>query len=270
LPNFLLPEGQEKLNKPVPDVNSTRKMKNTSLVILFLLIPLSVFSQDVIRITPDLELFRISENAYVHVSYSTVEGYGRISANGLIFINKNKAFLFDTPWNDSQTSALVSYIKDKMKLEIEGFAPNHWHADCMGGLQYLKSQKIKSYANQVTIEIAEKLGLPVPDAGFRDSLKLPLGDKFIYCYFFGAAHSTDNIVVWIPSEDLLFPGCMCKSINSENLGNISDGDLSEYPKTISKVIHKFRAAKIVIPGHGPIGGPELLTHTEALIARQKH
>ena len=90
----------------------------------------------------------------------------------------------------------------------------------------------------------------MPDQGFEDSLRLSLGDKFVYCYFLGAAHSLDNIVVWIPSEEILFPGCMCESLDSDNPGNISDGDISEYPVTIDKVIEKFRSAKVVIPGTG--------------------
>ncbi len=242
-------------------------MKKTTFLILLGFIQLVANSQELIRISPDLELLKISENAYVHISYSTLSNYGRVSANGLIFINNKSAFLFDTPWTDSLTCVLISYLKDHMKLQITGFVPNHWHEDCMGGLNYLKSQKIKSFANQSTIEIAKKTGLPVPDQGFKDSLRLSLGDKFIYCYFLGAAHSLDNIVVWVPSEEILFPGCMCKSLNSNNLGNIADGDISEYPTTINKVIYKFKSAKVVIPGHGQIGGPELLIHTKSLIIK---
>ena len=243
-------------------------MKKTLLMLLLIaLIHLTGLSQqvfDTIQISPDLELIKLSENAYVHVSYSTLPGYGRTSANGLIFVNEKSAFLFDTPWTDSLTMILVSYIKDHLGVKIMGFVPNHWHVDCMGGLGYLQSQKIKSYANQLTIQIAKTKKLPVPDYGFKDSLRLSLGDKSIYCYFFGAAHSLDNIVVWIPSERFLFPGCMCKSLSSENLGNIADGDLNEYPKTIDKVINRFKAAKIVIPGHGQIGGLDLLQHTRDL------
>lgn len=87
---------------------------------------------------------------------------------------------------------------DSMKIEIVGFIPNHWHDDCMGGLGYLQSQKIESYANQMTIDIAKTKNLPIPDHGFKDSLQLHLGDKLIKCYYFGAAHSLDNIVIWIP------------------------------------------------------------------------
>lgn len=240
-------------------------MKKMFLGLLVGLIHLSAFSQDskTIRISKDIELVRITDNAYEHISYADVPGYGRVSGNGLIFINGNEAFLFDTPWNDSQTKALCSYIADSMKLTIVGFIPNHWHDDCMGGLGYLKAQNIKSYANQLTIDIAKSKGLPTPEYGFKDSLQLQLGDKFIQCYFFGAAHSLDNIVVWIPSEQILFAGCMIKSTEWSSLGNTSDGDLMAYPKTIDRLIQKFPSAKIVIPGHGSIGGIEFLIHTKS-------
>jgi metallo-beta-lactamase class B len=240
-------------------------MKKATLLILLAFIQLICNSQELIRISPNLELMKISDNAYVHVSYKTLPGYGKVSANGLIFTNDKSAFLFDTPWDDSLTFVLASYLKDQMKLQINGFIPNHWHDDCMGGLSYIKSQKIRSYANQLTIAIAKEKGLPVPDRGFKDSLVLSLGDKLIYCYFMGAAHSLDNIVVWIPSERILFPGCMCKSLDTDNPGNVADGDMSEYPETINRVIRKFKSARVVIPGHGRIGGPELLTHTLSLI-----
>jgi metallo-beta-lactamase class B len=221
-------------------------------------------NHEIIKISKDLELIKISENAYVHVSYTHLPKYGRISANGLIFINKSDAFLFDTPWNDSLTMVLVSYLKDQMNLKIAGFIPNHWHEDCMGGLGYLQSMKIESYANQKTIDIAREKHLPIPDHSFKDSLKLYLGDKVINCYFPGPAHSLDNIVVWIPSEKILFPGCMVKSLNSVDLGNTADGDLKAYPTTIDRLIKKFKDAEIVIPGHGEIGGLDLLIHTRGL------
>lgn len=241
-------------------------------IILLFLLPyfqrqtgLKAEQEEVISISPDLQLIKLSPNAYQQVSYTDLPGHGRSSANGLIFINKKKAFLFDTPWNDSLTALLVSYLENKMKLKLEGFIPNHWHEDCMGGLGYLKSRGIKSYANQMTNEIAMRKGLPLADQGFRDSITINLGKKEVRCYYFGAAHTMDNVVVWISAERILFPGCMCKSMDSKNLGNTADGDISEYRKTLDKVIQRFSDAKIVIPGHGNPGGPELLLHTRSLV-----
>jgi metallo-beta-lactamase class B len=243
-------------------------MKRVLLILSLGLFHLAGVCQNVyepVRISNDLELIKISGNAYIHVSFTEVPGFGRVSANGLIFINNHNAFLFDTPWTDSLTKTLICYLKDTMGLRISGFVPNHWHEDCMGGLGYLQSRKIVSYANQLTIDIARSKNLPVPTNGFKDSTTLYLENKVIKCYFFGAAHSLDNIVVWIPSEKILFPGCMVKSLNSTNLGNITDGDLIAYPGTIDKVIKKFSTAKVVIPGHGQFGGLDLLMHTRDLI-----
>ena len=217
-----------------------------------------------IAVSRDIELIQLSENAYVHVSWSTLPGYGRFPSNGLILASEGEAFLFDTPMTDALTKGLVTWITDTMKLKLVGFVPNHWHKDCTGGLGYLQSQQVKSYANQRTIDISRSNNLPLPEVGFKDSLKLMLGGKAIECYYLGAAHSLDNIVVWIPSEKILFAGCMVKSMDAGNLGNTADGDLKAYPNTIGLVSEKFPTAKIVIPGHGDFGGRELINHTIAL------
>ena len=243
-------------------------MKSTVFLTLLILASCNAFSQEdskLIKVSEDIELIKISDNAFVHVTISTIPPYGKVSSNGLIFINKEEAFLFDTPVSDSLTSVLVSWLRSNLGLRIVGFVPNHWHEDCMGGLEYLKSQKVKSYANQMTIDIARLKKLPVPEFGFRDSLKLQLGDKTIECFYLGGAHSTDNIVVWIPSERILFAGCMIKSLVSTNLGNTADGDLKAYPLTIDKLANKFPMAIYVIPGHGQYGGMNLVNHTKDLI-----
>ena len=242
-------------------------MKKITLLSLFLCFLITVKSQEIINVSEDIELIRLSGNAYIHVSYLET-GPRRYSSNGVIFVQKNEAFLFDTPPTDSLTRILCDYITEKLNLKIKGFVPNHWHEDCMGGLSYLKSVQVPSFASQKTIETARSKNLPVPDHGFKDSLELTLGDKKILCWFPGAAHSMDNIVVWIPSEEILFAGCMCKSTSLDNLGNTADGSLTDYASTIENVMRKFNRAKIVIPGHGAAGGIELLSHTLSLAEKQ--
>ncbi|HPN22822.1 MAG TPA: subclass B1 metallo-beta-lactamase CfiA4, partial [Tenuifilaceae bacterium] len=178
-----------------------------------------------IKVNNDLTLIKISDNAFVHISYTNDPKFGRFPSNGVVFISSKEAFLFDTPTAITQTKELVDFITDSLKLNVIGFIPNHWHNDCTGGLEYLKNIGVKTYANQLTIDILKGKGLPYPEVEFKDSLQLFLGDKEILCYYLGAAHSMDNIVVWIPSEKILFAGCMTKSTNSTNLGNTVDGDL---------------------------------------------
>jgi metallo-beta-lactamase class B len=76
---------------------------------------------------------------------------------------------------------------------------------------------------------------------------------------------SDDIAVWILSEKILFGGCMVKDIHSGRLGNLSDAKIEEWLPTIQKVTAKFPCAEIIIPGHGQIGGRELLEHTRMLL-----
>ncbi|MDR2915144.1 MAG: subclass B1 metallo-beta-lactamase [Tannerella sp.] len=245
--------------------------KTKLLITLFLLFQLAGYAQTLtnkIKVSDDIELIQLSPKAYVHMSVSEIQGFGKVSSNGLILVDKEKAFLFDTPVTDEQTKTLVNFIADSLYAKVVGFVPNHWHEDCMGGLAYLNKKKIKSYANQKTIDIAKEKGLPVPKKGFKDSLFLKLNDVKIDCYYLGGGHTTDNIVVWIPSEKILFAGCMVKEMSSKTPGNLSDADMNAWPSTIEKVIDKFPSEEIVIPGHGRFGGKELLTHTRDLLTEK--
>ena len=246
-------------------------MKLTNVLIIFALVFLfdSVsIAQDIskkITVNNDLEIVQLTPSVYMHISYAEFAGFGRVACNGMILTNGDKAFLFDTPPTEQLTKQLVEWISQTLKLKVVGFVPNHWHIDCMGGLAYLQSIGVESYANQATIDIAKAKNLPVPAHGFIDSLKLQLGNVEINCYYLGPGHSMDNIVVWIPSEKVLFPGCLVKEMNAKGLGNTVDGNLKAYPQTIENVLRKFPNAKIVIPGHGAFGGIELVLHTKELL-----
>lgn len=119
----------------------------------------------------------------------------------------------------------------------------------------------------MTIDIAKEKGLQTPEIGFSDSLKLRLGKKEIDCYYMGAAHALDNIVIWLPSEQLLFAGCVLKGMEYKNLGFTDDGDINEYPNTLKRILAKFPEARIVVPGHGNWGGIELIHHNLKLSSK---
>ena len=244
-------------------------MKKILTIFGILLLQLNVFAQsNIIKISEDISLVQLSDKAYIHLSLFQTQSYGKVGANGLLLIDNGKALLFDSPWDDEQTETLLTWLADSMNISVVGFVPNHWHEDCMGGLSYLHKQGVKSYANQMTVDIAKHKGLPVPQTGFTDSLGLKLNNIDVHCYFLGGGHSTDNIVVWIPSEKILFPGCMVKDLSSNNLGNLSDANVEQWSPTINKLIIKFPSAEIVIPGHGKHGGKELLTHIKQLLTKQ--
>jgi metallo-beta-lactamase class B len=217
------------------------------------------------KISDDLEVLMISDNVYIHISYLAAPDGRRYPCNGLVYINDKEAFIIDTPVNDQLTLELINWIKNELGAEIEGVIVNHWHVDCMGGLNQVHMSGIKSYAHELTCEIAAAKNLPVPGFCFGDSLIIKTGQKEILCKYFGPAHTVDNIVVWIPEDEILFGGCMVRALSASTPGNITDADLNSWPETMKKVIRRFGHARIVVPGHGSYGGPELLTHTLDLV-----
>ena len=217
-----------------------------------------------IIISDDLELIPVSEDAYIHISFTETAGFGRFPSNGLIFINSDSAVVIDTPVTDSLSVQLLSWLHSK-KIIVKAVIPTHWHNDNLGGLKAFHDAGIYSYAYALTKKLANQNKVEAPQFTFADSLDISVGDRDIKCRFPGAGHSYDNIVVWIPSERILFGGCMVRSAGSVGLGNTADGDVEAWPDTILMVMKEYPDAEIVIPGHGQPGGQELLQHTYNLL-----
>lgn len=243
-----------------------RQLLHIFLIIAFQLTVSAQSTPKSINVSGQLRLIQITDHTWLHVSAENIAGFGKVSSNGVIYVEKGQAFLFDTPVTDSLTSVLVGVIQDSLKAKIIGFVPNHWHEDCMGGLKYLQSIGVKTYANQLTIDEAKKRNLPVPEKSFAENLSLKLAGKPVECWYPGGGHTKDNVVVWLPEEKVLFAGCMCKEMKSTGPGNLADADVKSWPSTIKKLIAKYKDAQIVIPGHGQWGGPELLSHTLDLVS----
>lgn len=244
-------------------------MKQLLYIFLIIASQLTVSAQrkaKTINVSGQLKLVQLTDRAWVHVSVENIADFGQVSSNGVVYIEKGQAFLFDSPVTDSLTAVLVRVVQDSLKAKVVGFVPNHWHEDCMGGLKYLQSIGVKTYASQLTIDEAKKRNLPVPEKSFSETLSLKLGGKPVECWHPGGGHTKDNIVVWLPEEKVLFAGCMCKETKSTGPGNLSDAEVKSWPSTIKKLIAKYKDAQIVIPGHGQWGGTELLGHTLDLVS----
>lgn len=239
-------------------------MKSAALLISVLFcLSLNVFAQDrtdTIQISANMYAVKLTENVYEYTFLMPeIENY---PANGILYVSNGKALVIDTPGHDSTSNRLIDWINNYLKADIEGVVITHWHrADRIGGLNAFHERKIKSYALDMTIKTAKEKNLPVPENGFKDSLELNLNGKKVLCKYLGAGHTKDNIVVWLPEEDVLFGGCLVKGADSKDIGNTKDADMEAWPVTIQKVIDEYGSAKIIVPGHMDYGDKRLLTNT---------
>ena len=219
----------------------------------------------VIRITDGLEAVQLSSSAYIHKSYQVLPEWGRVGANGLIYVSDGEAVIVDTPWNGDQTASLIDWIENYLYATVTTVIATHWHNDCMGGLGTVIERGIATYACEKTREIAASKSLPVPETGFTDTLSLPVGGKTVECMYPGGGHTVDNIVVHIPGEDILFGGCLIRALGSRSLGSTADAVIEAWPVTVRKVMKCYNNCTVVIPGHGPHGDMSLAVHTLELL-----
>lgn len=211
----------------------------------------------------NLSVRQLSENSYVHVSGFRIQDGSLFPCNGVVYVNEGQAVVLDTPVSDSLSESLISWIENELHARVVALVPNHFHEDCVGGLGPFISRSVPVYSHEKTCKLLKDHTWPCKQQAFEDSLVLDIAGQRVVNRYFGEAHAPDNIVTYIPSEQLLFGGCMVKELGA-GYGNLSDANQKTWSATVQKVKAAHPHAGIVVPGHGKEGGPELLDYTIGL------
>jgi metallo-beta-lactamase class B len=216
----------------------------------------------------DLSVRHLDGRIWIHTSTKELDGKP-LSANGLLVEIGDGFLLVDTPYDDDQTRRLLAWARDIAHRPVRRAIVTHAHEDRMGGIGVLHAADISVRALDLTVKLAEQHHWTLPDVVLPRP-QLPVRDTAGFEVFFpGSAHSPDNIVLWFPGEKLLFGGCMVKSGDAVDLGNIVDADLKHWPHAVRTLVMRYPLAKTIVPGHGAPGGRELLSHTLSLLGEGK-
>ena len=95
--------------------------------------------------------------------------------------------------------------------------------------------------------------LKPPSLLFPKDMFIDDGHHRVELRYFGVAHTHGDAMAWLPKEKILFTGDTC--VNSAS-NNLNDGDTAEWIRTLDAV--KALGAERICPGHGPMGGPEII------------
>lgn len=212
-----------------------------------------------------LELIPLKPGVYQHISYLVTDTWGKVPCNGMLMVSKDSVIIFDTPASDSATRELIQVLTKTWKLGIKAVVVNHFHNDCLAGLKALHEAGAVSYGSYKTIELAKAAGDTAPRIGFDKKLILSLENRVAINQYFGEGHTKDNIVSYLPGEQVLFGGCLIKEINAGK-GFLGDANVGAWPATVRAVRQAFPRLAVVIPGHGAVGDQRLLSYTIKLFS----
>lgn len=241
--------------------------------ILYLFLLLAVTSCNVQKkgksyTSDNLIVNELNDNVFNHISFLQTESFGKVACNGMVVINDGEALIFDTPTNNLASEELIRWLENVEKVTVKGVVITHFHDDCLGGLSAFHSKQIPSYATNQTISLARSSGAEVPINGFDESLTLAVGNQSVINSFMGEGHTKDNIVSYYPAGKTLFGGCLVKTSGATK-GFLGDANVAEWSTTVEKVKAAYPNIQTVIPGHGSIGGIELLDYTIRLFKTDK-
>ncbi len=210
-----------------------------------------------------LKIKLIQDGVYLHTSFHEVKGYGLVDTNGLILIDGNQAFIVDTPWSESDTEALVSWINEQ-GYDLKAGISTHHHEDSAAGIGVLNSKSIPTYASKLTNDLLLAKGRSTATNIFNEKEFLLKAGR-LEVFYPGPGHTIDNVVVWLPKESILFGGCFVKGLEWNSLGYVGDASIDRWEGSIRKVKSRYPVNISIVPGHGKIGNIQLLDHTIELV-----
>jgi len=123
--------------------------------------------------------------------------------------------------------------------ELRKYEPGRWNDAAKGRPDVAKSK------------------LKYPTLLFPKEMYFDDGATRVELHHFGVAHTHGDGFAWMPKEQILFTGDAC--VNGP-YNYVGDGNIGEWIKTLEEA--KKLKPKMVCPGHGPTGGPEVLDHQQ--------
>lgn len=91
-----------------------------------------------------------------------------------------------------------------------------------------------------------------PAKTFDDTLTLHLDDISVHLFYCGAAHTDNDIIIYIPEEQLVLSGDLFTSKSSFGFSVSPTSDGKRVLTAMSTILHHPSGVKYVIPGHGAV------------------
>lgn len=218
--------------------------------------------------TADLPvLHEIAERVY---AYTQLPGGWCVSNSGVI-TSPEGALVVDTLATESRARRLADVVAGLQPGMGRTLVNTHHHGDHTFG-NHLFGPSAVIVAQELARTEMAKTGLALtklwprldwgdvrvtlPTVTFSDQLTIHVGYRRAELIHVGPAHTTNDVVVWLPEDKILFAGDVVLS------GSTPFSLMGSVRGALNAVRRLSRlGARIVVCGHGPIAGPEVFNQT---------
>jgi cyclase len=220
---------------------------------------------------PQPRLEEVADQVYAYVQ---PDG-GWCLNNAGFLVGPTAVTLIDTAATEMRARLLRSAIASVTALAPRTLINTHHHGDHTYGNSVFAHEAVIIGHDECPAEMADQdmllthlwphvewgdIAVVPPTVTFPDQLTVYVGELRVELIHVGPAHTTNDVVAWIPEHRVLFTGdVVCSGGTPFVLMGSVAGSLD--------ALRRLRAldAATIVPGHGPIGGPELYETTEAYL-----
>jgi cyclase len=222
---------------------------------------------------PDPFLEEVSPGIYAYIQ---LDGSWGLNNAGFI-VGEDAVTVIDSCFNEKRARAYNDVIAGVTSLPIRTLVNTHHHGDHTNG-NYLSPQatiigheQCRQWMIDTAVSSNRHAGLfPNVDWGdikiappfvtFEDRLNIYVGDLKVEAIYVGPAHTTNDVILWIPERKLLFAGDI---IFNGGTPFVSMGSVAGMLVALEQI--RALGAEKIVPGHGLVCGAEQIDEQVAYL-----
>jgi glyoxylase-like metal-dependent hydrolase (beta-lactamase superfamily II) len=240
--------------------------------VLLLIMVSSVLLPAQERETPPINLEIISENVY--------QNSGGSGSNGGVIFGEGEILVIDAKMTEESVNQTIEAIRVISDDPITYLVNTHSDGDhIMGNRYFPKSVTFIAQENCRDDFFKENFGREsdwgepefypfTPSLTFKENLNIWLGKDKVELHYFGAGHTTGDIVVYHPGDKIAFLADLYFGTRPQLIHSNKNGNSFEYVKTLTKMLETLDA-EVFLSGHSdPVGRGEIEKHIQVMVEKQ--
>lgn len=217
---------------------------------------------------------RVEEVSPGIYAYIQMDGSWFLNNAGAI-VGSRSATIIDTTGTEKRARAFHAAVRQVTPHPVSALINTHSHGDhTHGNFMFAPASAIiasercrreviagghASYALFPMIDFGDCPITP-PTVTFDDRLSVYVDDLKVELIFVGPAHTTNDIVAWIPERKLLFSGDV---IFNGGTPFALGGSVAGWLTALDRI--EALGAQTIVPGHGEICGPEVIADVRSYL-----
>ena len=218
---------------------------------------------------PPPTLEQVSPGVYAYIQ---LDGTWGLNNTGFI-TGRDGVSMVDTCFTETRTQSFLQAIGAVTDLPIRTLVNTHHHGDHTHGNYLVPGASIIGHelCRKEVIETGVhalhplfpnvsfgNLEVAAPFVTFRDRLDLFVDDLRMELHYMGPAHTTNDVVVWLPERRVLFTGDL---VFNGGMPFIAMGSVEGSLRALDRL--RDFDAETIVPGHGPVCGPGVFDDIES-------